>query len=1131
MNFRIVLIYVAGVIGLIPGNGVMQVQAQTTPKADFVPKTPEVQLLERYGNVPVEEYTGVPQISIPLHELTLKGNPFLMQLTYHPGGIRVSDEASWVGLGWNLSSFGSISVTAVGGADTYESASMRDWDSVFNYRPLIDGKPQAFTGIGRVNVTENCGGGDFDNEILKVPNSAIVIESEKGNSERDIYNVNFFGNHCKFFIKPVTGQIVMVGEKKAYRISREGNGWKVIDDRGYQYFFSEQEHYVYSGAHNQLNNTWHLTQVVYQGKMLLRVFYDSYSLQPLPVISDSYALMRFDPGGVSHQYPPFGNDRITRSVTTIDGLTAKYPRYLVTALDSVVFETQTRVDYRNAPSLSSLKVYSRATRALVKAIDFQKDYFEGSQVGADASNLDYVTKRLRLNGLLIRNGTDQQRYSFDYHGQLPYKTSFAQDFWGFFNGQPNTAGRPITNAGGTPFSTTRTLVPSAASLAFTESIPEALLPFQAANRGVNPQFAVAGTLKSMTYPTGGKTEFIYESNQVDNRVYADANQALVRQEYKQVINNGNSSFSTTNLSFTLDKEVKAKIKVTIKGTTFNITDFNAFAVVLVTNANTPSPVTKRYRILSNEQIQQYNNTKTVVIEEDVVLPPGMVVLAATVGSMPDQGYTFNNGTLGEITFYEYNLDANYTSFVGGLRIKEILNRDFSGNLISRKTYDYVTTSNQTSGKLVHPMQFYKSLSMSGAIAGGTSSGGITTAIRQYYNYYQIFSGNTYTYETSYSPANVGYSRVVVRDYNVQNNSPVLTHLEFYNAPLQNMTSHQKFVPQGITDHANNGKLRKKTLLDKNQDTVAVEEYNYTISNVSHFPCNINIFEKYKGPNGGMCGLVAIARDNRYNVVTSAYSNFSVQLATRKKTDYFNAARIPTQENYTYDPVNYQVSQIQRLLSNGKTETTHIKYANNLGSGDAALLTSGNMVGIPLERSTYVGTVLKDYYKVEYAPFNLPVLAPSVYLSKDKTGQTRTERSMGSYDSYGNPLEVKKQDRQVTTYLWGYNGQYPVARIENATHAEVVAALGGTSAANTVFSRLNAVNVTDAYINSTVQSLRASLAKAQVSTYTYQPLSGLSSMTDPRGITEYYKYDGLQRLKRILDFESNVLTDFNYHFRP
>src|SRR5690349_13255838 len=81
---------------------------------DIIPKSPEAASLGRYGEVPVGEYTGAANISIPLH--TVKGGKleFPINLTYNSTGIRVTQEATWVGLGWDLSAVGGITYEPVG---------------------------------------------------------------------------------------------------------------------------------------------------------------------------------------------------------------------------------------------------------------------------------------------------------------------------------------------------------------------------------------------------------------------------------------------------------------------------------------------------------------------------------------------------------------------------------------------------------------------------------------------------------------------------------------------------------------------------------------------------------------------------------------------------------------------------------------------------------------------------------------------------------------------------------------------------------------------------------------------------------------------------------------------------------
>lgn len=72
---------------------------------------------------------------------------------------------------------------------------------------------------------------------------------------------------------------------------------------------------------------------------------------------------------------------------------------------------------------------------------------------------------------------------------------------------------------------------------------------------------------------------------------------------------------------------------------------------------------------------------------------------------------------------------------------------------------------------------------------------------------------------------------------------------------------------------------------------------------------------------------------------------------------------------------------------------------------------------------------------------------------------------------------------------------------------------------------------ESLINNAAAKLRNSLPQAMVSSYTYRPLVGMTSKTDARGITEYYKYDGMQRLQAILDHLNYVNKSFDYHYRP
>ena len=61
-------------------------------------------------------------------------------------------------------------------------------------------------------------------------------------------------------------------------------------------------------------------------------------------------------------------------------------------------------------------------------------------------------------------------------------------------------------------------------------------------------------------------------------------------------------------------------------------------------------------------------------------------------------------------------------------------------------------------------------------------------------------------------------------------------------------------------------------------------------------------------------------------------------------------------------------------------------------------------------------------------------------------------------------------------------------------------------------------------------LRASLPESQVTTYTYDPLIGVTSIADPRGNTIYYEYDPFNRLKHVKDKDGNILSQNEYNYK-
>ncbi len=130
-----------------------------------------------------------------------------------------------------------------------------------------------------------------------------------------------------------------------------------------------------------------------------------------------------------------------------------------------------------------------------------------------------------------------------------------------------------------------------------------------------------------------------------------------------------------------------------------------------------------------------------------------------------------------------------------------------------------------------------------------------------------------------------------------------------------------------------------------------------------------------------------------------------------------------------------------------------------------------------------------------------------------------------YDERGNALQVRGVDNIPVAVLWSYNKTRKVAVVTGATYDEVAAALGGSDAAQQLADEY----FEDDELRRRLQTLRDNLPAAMVTTYTHNTSYGITSETDPNGITTYYEYDDFGRLKTVRDYEGNVLKEHEYRY--
>jgi hypothetical protein len=95
-------------------------QVPIDPTAQSViPPSPQAYQFAKYGEYPVSRPTGVPSISIPIHEIKVGPLTMPISLSYHASGIKIDEKASWVGMGWNLMAGGLISRVVNGRPDEH----------------------------------------------------------------------------------------------------------------------------------------------------------------------------------------------------------------------------------------------------------------------------------------------------------------------------------------------------------------------------------------------------------------------------------------------------------------------------------------------------------------------------------------------------------------------------------------------------------------------------------------------------------------------------------------------------------------------------------------------------------------------------------------------------------------------------------------------------------------------------------------------------------------------------------------------------------------------------------------------------------------------------------------------------
>jgi hypothetical protein len=103
------------VITIILGIITFSAWSQFRPMGNY--PSPNSASLGEYGNIPVNMFTGQPNIFIPLYEIKEGAISVPISLDYSLTSVKPNRKSGWVGLGWNLSVGGCITRNVRGAYD------------------------------------------------------------------------------------------------------------------------------------------------------------------------------------------------------------------------------------------------------------------------------------------------------------------------------------------------------------------------------------------------------------------------------------------------------------------------------------------------------------------------------------------------------------------------------------------------------------------------------------------------------------------------------------------------------------------------------------------------------------------------------------------------------------------------------------------------------------------------------------------------------------------------------------------------------------------------------------------------------------------------------------------------------
>ncbi len=989
-----------------------------TRSFQIMPQTPTTSQFLRYDEQPVSEYTGIPNISIPIYNIQIEGLNIPIELKYHAGGIKVNQDASWVGLGWDLSLYSVIQIiNDLDDLSTNETKILPDWvptpSSSFYQYPYYPIKHEdlglsgyAYRAFPQVDMPQpNSSSVEMKHHYWISPRWYFSVDGVRKSWERlfsnqyqfgvdsepDIFKITLPGVVLNVIMDFKSGRYIILN-KKGYNVSISENICKVINPDGIEFHFTDRTETRTDASEStsgtipiKINETtmktWLISRIVTPKGKEIKFNYSKTSSVYQNTIKTQNKDESFDLRVT--QRPSSGVTHSSIDITTVYALatntttTKEYQLYLSSIIfpeGSINFSISDRQDLSIVKKLDEIKINALGNN-LIKSVKFNYAYFLEKNVSS---------KRLKLSSVVENN---KLTYSFTYNNTiLPPKNSYEQDYWGYPNG----------------CTTNNSLIPNPARFKAEYNNKN-----NGNNLSANLAYTKSAILEKINYPTGGSTSFDYELNEFNNYWVPD----------KDSLNNKISKgYGLRVKSITYNDGIND-----IKKTVYHYGE----GIAIIKN----SMIEK----FSRQFIQRISGDYDQIQQDDIL-------------SLNTNG------------FYSSNPLSSFNGIGYGKVTKYNIGK-------TEKNNGKIETFYHNNPDII-PKQPSSGINMVTFIStpafknSSVPENGMIKSTRYFDNKDILIDETTYKYQNVISKLYYGarvspYANHVISDLpDIGSSSPRLTLIPLHTVGLYPIFDFESLINEKI--------VRKYTLTDTLEYK---EEYSYN-----------------------SYGQVIIKR------IDKVFNNISHHWIYKYPQDFLS-------EQIYREMVN------KNILS-PMIEENEINYKGNT---------------INLKRTKY---------KIENN-----IYLPDCMQTKQKYfDDFITDITFDKYDTKGNVQQMTILSNTSTVYLWSYNYQYPIAEIKNATYAQIVTALG-----QALIDRVASALIPSEADMSAINALRnntSTLKGIQITTYTYKPLVGMLTSTDPSGITTYYDYDSFGRLKETYIYKDNIVSaankqiiqSYDYHYQ-